>query len=140
MVLGKTLESPLAFNPAGQQLPLGRTCQGPPRPAGIFLTQELNLGLLHGRQILYHLSHQGSTQGEVRVNILTASRMTLSLISVVLMEKQANQGVVDSRVMTTQRTPPTAKWKDGKEALFQKTPQSCQVKPFPKSTLPQTIH
>ena len=107
---------------------------------GIFLTQELNPGLLHGRQILYHLSHQGSTQGEVRVNILTASRMTLSLISVVLMEKQANQGVVDSRVMTTQRTPPTAKWKDGKEALFQKTPQSCQVKPFPKSTLPQTIH
>ena len=27
---------------------------------GIFLTQELNLGLLHCRQILYHLSHQGS--------------------------------------------------------------------------------
>ena len=26
---------------------------------GIFLTQELNLGLLHCRQILYHLSHQG---------------------------------------------------------------------------------
>ena len=27
---------------------------------GIFLTQELNLGLLHCRQILYHLKHQGS--------------------------------------------------------------------------------
>ena len=27
---------------------------------GIFLTQELNSGLLHCRQILYHLSHQGS--------------------------------------------------------------------------------
>ena len=27
---------------------------------GIFLTQELNLGLLHGRQVLYHLSYQGS--------------------------------------------------------------------------------
>ena len=26
----------------------------------IFLTQRLNLGLLHCRQILYHLSHQGS--------------------------------------------------------------------------------
>ena len=26
---------------------------------GIFLTQELNLGLLHCRQILYHLSHMG---------------------------------------------------------------------------------
>ena len=25
---------------------------------GIFLTQELNLGLLHWRQILYHLSYQ----------------------------------------------------------------------------------
>ena len=27
---------------------------------GIFLTQELNQGLLHGREILYHLSYQGS--------------------------------------------------------------------------------
>ena len=27
---------------------------------GIFLSQEVNLGLLHFRQILYHLSHQGS--------------------------------------------------------------------------------
>ena len=29
---------------------------------GIFLTQELNLGLLHYRQILYHLSHQGNPE------------------------------------------------------------------------------
>ena len=29
---------------------------------GIFLIQGLNLGLLHCRQILYHLSHQGSPQ------------------------------------------------------------------------------
>ena len=28
---------------------------------GIFLTQGLNPGLLHCRQILYHLSHQGSS-------------------------------------------------------------------------------
>ena len=28
---------------------------------GIFSTQGLNLGLLHGRQICYHLSYQGST-------------------------------------------------------------------------------
>ena len=28
---------------------------------GLFLTQGLNLGLLHSKQILYHLSHQGST-------------------------------------------------------------------------------
>ena len=27
---------------------------------GIFLTQGLNLGLLHRRQVLYHLSHQGN--------------------------------------------------------------------------------
>ena len=27
----------------------------------IFLTLGLNLGLLYGRQILYHLSHQGSS-------------------------------------------------------------------------------
>ena len=27
---------------------------------GIFLTQELNLGLLHCRQVLYRLSHLGS--------------------------------------------------------------------------------
>ena len=29
-------------------------------PQGIFPTQGLNLGLLHCRQILYHLSHQGN--------------------------------------------------------------------------------
>ena len=31
-----------------------------PFSRGIFLTQESNPGLLHCRQILYHLSHQGS--------------------------------------------------------------------------------
>ena len=31
---------------------------------GIFPTQRLNLGLLHCRQILYHLSHQGSPSQE----------------------------------------------------------------------------
>ena len=29
-------------------------------PQGIFQTQELNPGLLHCRQMLYHLSHQGT--------------------------------------------------------------------------------
>ena len=33
---------------------------------GIFPTQEWNLGLLHCRQILYHLSHQGGAK-DVRV-------------------------------------------------------------------------
>ena len=32
---------------------------------GIFLTQALNPGLLHCRQILYHLSHQGSQEMQV---------------------------------------------------------------------------
>ena len=31
-------------------------------PQGIFLTQGSNPGLLHFRQILYHLSHQGSSR------------------------------------------------------------------------------
>ena len=32
-----------------------------PSSQGIFLTQGSNSGLLHCRQILYHLSHQGYT-------------------------------------------------------------------------------
>ena len=34
---------------------------------GIFLTQGSNLGLLHRRQILYHLSHQGSSTSVVLI-------------------------------------------------------------------------
>ena len=33
---------------------------------GIFLTQELNLGLLHCRQVLYHLSHQGHQAEDIK--------------------------------------------------------------------------
>ena len=33
---------------------------------GIFLTQELNPGLLHYKQILYHLSHQGRPLVHIR--------------------------------------------------------------------------
>ena len=33
---------------------------------GIFLTQKLNPGLLHCRQILYHLSHQGSPRNTLQ--------------------------------------------------------------------------
>ena len=32
---------------------------------GIFLTQGLNLGLLHCRQVLYHLSHRGSPHVQI---------------------------------------------------------------------------
>ena len=35
---------------------------------GIFPTQGLNPGVLHNRQILYHLSHQGSPQFEGEKN------------------------------------------------------------------------
>ena len=34
---------------------------------GIFLTQEWNLGLLHCRQMLYHLSHQGVPLGNSHI-------------------------------------------------------------------------
>ena len=37
---------------------------------GIFLTRELNLGVLHCRQTLYHLSHQGSSIIEIALQFL----------------------------------------------------------------------
>ena len=38
---------------------------------GIFLTQGLNLGVLNCRQILYHLSHQGSlTEKTLKAELL----------------------------------------------------------------------
>ena len=37
---------------------------------GIFLTQELNQGLLHCRQILYQLSYQGSLDYDIMYNKL----------------------------------------------------------------------
>ena len=40
---------------------------------GIFPTQGSNLGLLYGRQIFYHLSHQGSSfqaEGRANANVL----------------------------------------------------------------------
>ena len=41
---------------------------GLPFPSlGIFLTQGLNPGHLHCRQMLYHLSHQGSGKGGLKL-------------------------------------------------------------------------
>ena len=37
---------------------------------GIFLTQGSNQGLLHCRQILYHLSHQGSPHNDYKLGII----------------------------------------------------------------------
>ena len=39
-----------------------------------FLTQELNLGLLHCRQMLYRLSHQGSPIGYSLIHALLTAR------------------------------------------------------------------
>ena len=44
---------------------------------GIFLTQGLNLSLLHCRQILYHLSHQGSPFWQ-DIKTITAERKIFS--------------------------------------------------------------
>ena len=41
-----------------------------PFSSGIFLTQGLNPGLLHCRKILYCLSHQGHTKGQIQQLIL----------------------------------------------------------------------
>ena len=42
---------------------------------GIFLTQGLNMGLLHCRQILYHLSHQRNQT----VRVVTLSKKDVDL-------------------------------------------------------------
>ena len=45
---------------------------------GIFPTQESNLSLLHCRQILYHLSHQGSPIVTASLKGTWVTRVTLS--------------------------------------------------------------
>ena len=49
-------QAPLSMELSGQEYWSGLPCS----PQGIFPTQGLNPGLRHCRQILYHLSHQGS--------------------------------------------------------------------------------
>ena len=53
---------------------------------GIFLTQGSNLGFLHCRQILYHLSHQGSPILSLQI-IFTALSMYLRYSSICIMPK-----------------------------------------------------
>ena len=48
---------------------------------GLFLTQGSNLGLLFCRQILYHLSHQGSDSNSIKFIDMTPKTMTCPLIS-----------------------------------------------------------
>ena len=54
---------------------------------GIFLTQGSNAGLLHSRQILYHLSHQGSP---LRASLWTKSEFLFFL----LLTEYVSQGSV----------------------------------------------
>ena len=56
----------LPIEPAGKPKNTGEG--SPSLLQGIFLTQGLNPGLLHCKQILYHLSHQGSPQRSPEVN------------------------------------------------------------------------
>ena len=53
---------------------------------GIFLTQGLNLGLLHCRQIFYHLNHQGKSIASGTTVLINPSTSSLSwLISSVFL-------------------------------------------------------
>ena len=71
---------------------------------GVFLTQGSNLGLLHCRQILYHLSHQGTPvysynailfglqkKKKKKRKILPCATLWINLESVVLSEKSPSQ-------------------------------------------------
>ena len=51
---------------------------------GIFPTQGLNLGLPHCRQMLYHLSHQGSPVYQLCKNVFQ-SRMAIAFYGVLLL-------------------------------------------------------
>ena len=48
---------------------------------GIFPTQGLNLGLLHCRKIIYHLSHQGSPSIYIKKNPFIELLFSLALLS-----------------------------------------------------------
>ena len=58
--LGQPCLKKMSDRVAGQPGDLGKSFS----PSRIPLTQVRNLGLLHCRQILYHLSHQGSPESE----------------------------------------------------------------------------
>ena len=56
-----------------------------PSSRGILLTQGLNLGLLHGRQIFYHLIHQASPiKLRIRQSILKEISLKCSLEGLML--------------------------------------------------------
>ena len=49
---------------------------------GIFPTQESNPGLLHCRQMLYHLSHQGSPKGKLEVVKQEIARVNVDILGI----------------------------------------------------------
>ena len=49
---------------------------------GIFPTQESNPGLLHCRQMLYHLSHQGSPKGKLEVVKQEMARVKVDILGI----------------------------------------------------------
>ena len=49
---------------------------------GIFPTQESNPGLLHCRQMLYHLSHQGSPKGKLEVVKQEMARVDVDILGI----------------------------------------------------------
>ena len=64
-------------------------CQSP--LLGVFPTQRLNLGLLHCRQILYPLSHQGSTKhSKMEVNHITLEH-EINMMKCLLIKKSFQQ-------------------------------------------------
>ena len=66
--------------PLSMGFPRQEHWSGLPFPSpGIFLTQGLNLGLQHCRQILYHLSHQGSP--EIQSDLLVNMQMMDFLVN-----------------------------------------------------------
>ena len=77
-----TLQVPCPWNSSGKSTGVGCHCLH----QGAFLTQGLNLRLLHSRQILYHLSHQGSpskTEGHCSAHrVVSGSKRELSHSSV----------------------------------------------------------
>ena len=69
---------------------------------GIFLTQGSNPGFLHCRQMLYHLSHQGSLKEKERTNVCLFVYFSLSLHSLVLVIQ--NFFTLSPELIITQRT------------------------------------
>ena len=66
---------------------------------GIFLTQGLNPGLLHCRQILYHLSHQGSPRflkmnSEQWLIYIEFLSVLPCLIIIIVICKRSNQSII----------------------------------------------